>query len=131
MSIDVIGDFLTIIRNGVRVGKPWVKMGHSRVREVIATRLKEEGFISDISVIEEDASKKSLKLTLKYVDGESVIHSITRKSSPGLRRYAGSCEIEPVIGGLGITILSTNRGIITQHKAKAFNVGGEVLCTVW
>ncbi|MBN1549727.1 30S ribosomal protein S8 [Candidatus Babeliales bacterium] len=131
MSIDAIGDFLTIIRNGVMVGKPWVKMGHSRMREGIANLLKDEGFLSDVYVIEEDANKKSLKLTLKYVDGESAIHSITRKSTPGLRRYSCARTIEPVIGGLGITILSTNRGIMTQHQAKTLNVGGEVLCTVW
>ncbi len=130
MSIDTIGDFLTIIRNGLMGSKSFVLAPHSKMRASIANILKEEGFIKD-AVIVEDAGKKKLKVLFKYVDGESVIHELTRVSTPGRRAYTGSRTIKPVIGGLGISILTTNRGIISNKKAKELAVGGEVICTVW
>jgi small subunit ribosomal protein S8 len=131
MSHDSIGDFLTIIRNGVRMAKPFVVAPHSVMRQQIAQLLKDKGFIRDVVVLEEEAPLKEVKLLLKYVDGESVIHEITRISTPGRRTYAGSDGVKPVIGGLGVTILSTSRGVITHDQAKALNVGGEVIATVW
>jgi len=130
MSRDVIADFLTIIRNGVRSAKQAVDAPFSKEKQAIAELLKEEGFLKDAVVVEQDG-KKYLRLYLKYIGGESVIHEIERVSRPGLRNYSGTKAIKPVIGGLGITILSTNQGIITNKQARSRNVGGEVLCTVW
>ncbi|MEX0672199.1 MAG: 30S ribosomal protein S8 [Candidatus Babeliales bacterium] len=131
MSIDSIGDFLTIIRNGIMASKPVVVVSHSSMRESIAHILKEEGFIKDFVVTQEQPHKKEMQIVLKYVGGESVIHEITRKSTPGRRMYRGALAIAPVIGGLGITILSTNKGVMTQKEARKQSVGGEVLCIVW
>lgn len=131
MSVDAIGDFLTVIRNGIMASKPFVVAPYSKIRAEIAHILKDEGFIKDVYVVDQDDVKKSLKVMLKYVNSESVIHEITRRSRPGLRLYKGVDSVKPVIGGLGISILTTNRGVITHKKAKELGVGGEVLCTVW
>ena len=132
MSIDVIGNFLTIIRNGLMASKPFVVAPHARMIEEIAKILKNEGFIRDFVVTKrEDGPGSDIKLFLKYVNGESVIHEIQRVSKPSLRKYAGAKKVKPVIGGLGISILSTNKGIATQKQAKELGLGGEVLCTVW
>lgn len=131
MSIDVIGDFLTIIRNGVMVAKPSVSAPHSNMRQQIATLLKEQGFVKNVSVNEDAAGKKVITVDLKYVGGESVIHEIERVSRPSRREYTGAKNIKPVIGGLGVTILSTSHGVMTQQQAKKDGVGGEVLCTIW
>ena len=130
MSIDSIGDFLTIIRNGLMASKSHVIAPYSRIKFDIATILKDAGFVRNASVIEKDGWKK-IQVVLKYVNGESVIHEIDRVSKPGRRSYTGQLDIKPVIGGLGLSILSTNRGVISNHKAKKLNVGGEVICTVW
>ena len=131
MSIDTIGDFLTIIRNGLMVSKAFVVAPYSKSKFEIAKILQEEGFIKDCVVLEDDSDKRAIKVFLKYVNNESVIHEITRASKPGRRYYTGVTKIKPVIGGLGLSILSTNRGIISNKKAKELNVGGEVICTVW
>ncbi|HZW61746.1 MAG TPA: 30S ribosomal protein S8 [Candidatus Babeliales bacterium] len=131
MSVDAVGNFLTIIRNGLLSSKPFVITQYSVMNSSIASILKDEGFIRDSAVVEEDGGKKFLKITLKYVNGESVIHEIRRVSTPGRRYYAGAAELKPVIGGLGISILTTNRGVFTNKKAKELSVGGEVLCTIW
>jgi small subunit ribosomal protein S8 len=131
MSIDSIGNFLTIIRNGLAVSKSSVTVPYAKMRFAIAQILKEEGFIRDVTVLTDDAGKKSLKLFLKYVDGESVIHELTRVSKPSRRMYAGSKVIKPVISGLGLSILTTSNGVISHKKAESMNVGGEVICTVW
>lgn len=132
MSIDSIGNFLTIIRNGIMASKPSVAAPFSKIRLEIARILKEEGFIKDFSIENADSvAKKSIKIMLKYVDGESVIHDITRVSKPSRRNYAGINSVKPVIGGLGISILSTNKGIVSNRQAKKLLVGGEIICTVW
>jgi len=131
MSVDAIGDFLTIIRNGLMASKSHVVAPYSQIKFAVATILKEEGFIRDCSVVEQEGNKKQVRVDLKYVQGESVIHEITRVSKPGRRYYAGRTKMKPVIGGLGVSILSTNRGIISNKKAKELNVGGEIICTVW
>lgn len=130
MSVDTISDFLTIIRNGVMVSKPSVVVPYSGMKYAVADILKSEGFIRNCEVVEDD-SKKVLKISLKYVNGESVIHELTRISKSGCRQYAGASSIEPVIGGLGLSILSTSKGILSHKKAKELGVGGEVICTVW
>jgi small subunit ribosomal protein S8 len=136
MSIDTIGDFLTVIRNGLQRAKPFVVVPYSGLKQAMLETLKTEGFIRDYAVVGENDVKKFIKIYLKYVDGESVIHELSRISSPGCRRYAqvatkGRHKIKPVIGGLGISVVTTSRGVMTHKKAKELGVGGEVLCTVW
>lgn len=132
MSVDSIADFITIIRNGVMVSKPFVIARYSKMCYSIAQILKNEGFIHDFVIVNTDSDvKKLLKIVLKYVDGEAVIHEIQRISKPGRRVYAGSKQIKPVIGQLGVSILTTSRGVIANQKAKQLSVGGEVICTVW
>ncbi len=132
MSRDSIGDFITIIRNGVMISKPVVVAPYSKMRWQIAEILKQEGFIADAQVVDADkAATKKIKIVLKYVDNESAIHEITRVSKPGRRYYAGEQEIKPIIGGLGLSVLTTNRGVVSHKKAKEFGVGGEVMFTVW
>lgn len=130
MSIDAVGDFLTIIRNGIMSSKSYVIAPHSKLKAEIAVILKDEGFIKDFTVLEE-VPKKSIKLFLKYVNGESVIHDLRRVSRPGRRNYKGSASVPPVIGGLGVSILTTSKGVLTHKRAKELGVGGEVMCTVW
>ncbi|MCB9493354.1 MAG: 30S ribosomal protein S8 [Epsilonproteobacteria bacterium] len=130
MSVDSIGDFLTIIRNGISVAKRSVVIPFSSLKHEIARVLKDEGYITDFQVVQEE-QKKNLLVRLKYVDGESVIHEIKRVSTPGRRRYECVAEIEQVIGGLGISILTTSKGVITDRQAKKLNVGGEVICHIW
>src|SRR5438552_14821690 len=103
MSVDSIGNFLTIIRNGLMSSKSFVIAPYSVMNTNIGTILKDEGFIRDSAIVEEEAGKKFLKITLKYVNGESVIHEIRRVSTPGRRHYAGAANLKPVIGGLGIS----------------------------
>lgn len=130
MSVDTIGDFLTIIRNGIMRSKRFVAAPYSKVRYDLAKLLEQEGFICSVEVTEEE-SFKTIKVILKYYQGESVIHEITRVSKPSRRVYVKSKNIKPVIGGLGVSILSTNKGLITNRASKDANVGGEFICTVW
>jgi small subunit ribosomal protein S8 len=131
MSIDSIGDFLTIIRNGVMASKRQVVAPYSRLKEEVARILKHEGFIKDALVEDLGSNKKQIKIVLKYVGGESVIHEIDRVSTPGRRSYSSHALLKPVIGNLGISILTTNKGVMTNKQARQQGVGGEVLCTVW
>jgi small subunit ribosomal protein S8 len=128
--MDVIGDFLTIIRNGIAVSKLSVLIPYSKLKNSILLILKDEGFIRDFN-IEGDGVKKNLRVFLKYVDGESVIHEISRVSKPGRRMYRGFKDLKPVIGGLGLSILTSSIGVITNKQAKSNSVGGEIICTVW
>ena len=130
MSIDSIGNFCTVIRNGLRVGKRFVTVPSSQLKVNIATVLKDEGYIKDFKIEEEDKVKKNLTIYIKYVNGESVIHKITRISKPS-RRYERFNQLTPVIGGLGISILTTSSGVITDQKAKTLGIGGEIICHVW
>lgn len=131
MSIDTIGNFLTIIRNGVLTSKRSVLSPHSIMKVELASLLKQEGFIKDFQVIDKDSVKKQLKIDLKYVDGESVIHEISRESKPSRRKYTKIAQLRPIKGKLGISILSTNKGLMTDKRAKELPVGGEVICSVW
>ncbi|MFT6765598.1 MAG: small subunit ribosomal protein S8 [Alteromonas naphthalenivorans] len=133
MSIDTIGNFLTIIRNKIKSSKPYAVAPHSKMNEEIARILKTEGFIQDFEVDTENSLRKKLKIVLRYVEGESVIHDIQRVSKPSRRIYEKVKNIKPVIGGLGIAIISTSRGIMTDKKAKSDStkIGGEILCRVW
>lgn len=128
--MDSIGDFLTVIRNGISARKRMVTVATSKMKLSIAQLLKDEGYIKDFK-IEQDGVKGFLTVHLKYVDGESVIHEIIRKSKPGRRSYQSANKIQPVIGGLGIAIISTSRGLVADRRARELGVGGETVCTVW
>lgn len=126
---DPIADLLTRIRNANHALLPTVELPHSRVKESIARLLKQEGYLADYST--EGAAVKKLKLKLKFQGRKGVIEGLKRVSTPGLRRYVGAGEIPRVLGGMGVAILSTPRGVLTGNEARRQNVGGEVLCYVW
>ena len=128
---DPIADMLTRIRNAIMVNKDTVEIPSSNMKKAIADILLAEGFVSDVKLVEDGYNGKLL-VTLKYVGKrQSVINGLKRVSKPGLRAYAGVEDMPKVLNGLGIAILSTNKGIMTDRQAKAANVGGEVLCYVW
>jgi len=126
---DPIADMLTRIRNAQRADKVVVAMPSSKLKVSIAGVLKEEGYIEDFGVRDE-AGKPVLEVQLKYYAGRPVIEKIERVSRPGLRIYKGSEDIPIVMNGLGVAIVSTSRGVMTDRKARANGVGGEVLCVV-
>lgn len=126
---DPLSDMLTRIRNAQMVGKTIVDIPSSKLKVSVANVLREEGYITDFSVDEE--SKPTLSVTLKYFEGKPVIAELDRVSRPGLRNYAGKDTLPSVRGGLGIAIVSTSRGVMTDRAARAAGVGGEVLCTVF
>ena len=126
---DPIANMLTSIRNATRVTLPTVEVPHSKLKESLAKILKSEGYVSDVSV--EGKIIKKIKLGLKYQGKKSVIEGIDRVSSPGLRRYVGSTEIPRVRGGLGIAIVTTSEGLMTDTQARRKNLGGEIICKVW
>ena len=128
---DPIADMLTRIRNALAVRKETVEIPSSNMKKAIAEILQKEGYIKDVKVVEDGFNGK-LVVTLKYTDGnKSVISGLERKSRPGLRVYSGAENMPKVLGGFGIAIVSTNKGIMTDKQAKAQNVGGEVLCYVY
>ena len=126
---DPIADLLTRIRNGQSSGKPEVTLPASKVKLAIAKVLKDEGYIEDFAVTE-DAGKAELKIGLKYYAGRPVIERLERVSRPGLRIYKGKNDIPNVMNGLGVAIVSTPKGVMTDRKARATGVGGEVICYV-
>jgi small subunit ribosomal protein S8 len=125
---DPIADMLTRIRNAQMTEKATVEMPSSRVKVAIAHVLKDEGYIDGFRVTEE--AKPVLEIALRYHGGRPVIEKIERVSKPGLRIYRGKDDIPRVMNGLGIAIVSTSRGVMTDRKARASGVGGEVLCIV-
>lgn len=128
---DPIADMLTRIRNAIRANKETVEVPSSNMKKAIADILLSEGYISGVELAEDGFNGK-LVLTLKYAGKKNpVIHSLKRVSRPGLRVYSDVETMPRVMDGLGIAILSTNKGILTDKQAKAQNVGGEVLCYVW
>jgi small subunit ribosomal protein S8 len=130
MMTDPIADMLTRIRNAVRVERPYVDIPASGVKKGIADVLKREGFIWDWKEIEEQPVVQ-IRIELKYgPNGERVIQTIKRVSKPGRRLYSGSRDLKPVLGGLGIRIISSSKGVISDREARRDNVGGEVLCEV-
>ncbi len=140
MMMDTVADFLSRIRNANLVYHETVDAPYSKVNEAIAKILKEEGFIKDYEIIEEpfkrsknpENKKKIIRIHMKYgPNKERVINEIKRVSKPGRRIYVGKDEIPLVKAGLGVVILSTNKGIIPGYKARREGVGGEVLCYVW
>ena len=126
---DPIADMLVRIKNALAVGKPQVSMPASKLKLAIANVLRTEGYIGDVRITGEGARAK-LEIALKYYEGKPVIERLERVSSPGLRVYKGRDDIPKVMNGLGVAILSTSRGVMTDRKARADGVGGEVLCIV-
>ena len=129
---DPIADMLTRIRNGIQSHHDRVELPSSKLKVEIAKILKGEGFISNYKLVDEDKTQPVLRLYLKYSeDGEPVIHGIERISRPGRRVYRNKQEIPQVLGGLGLAIVSTSKGVLSGHDAVKSGVGGEVLCQVW
>ena len=127
---DPIADMLTRIRNGLAIGKVSVKMPASKVKLAIAKVLKDEGYINDVAVRDLEGGKKELEIALRYYLGKPAIDRIQRVSKPGLRQYRGKGELPQVLNGLGISIVSTSSGIMTDAQARAKGLGGEVICLV-
>ena len=126
---DPIADMLVRIRNAAAVGKPTVKMPSSKIKVAIAKVLQDEGYIGGSRVIE-NGPKAELEIVLKYFEGKPVIEKLQRFSRSGLRQYRGKDALPKVLGGLGVAIISTSKGIMTDVQARQQGVGGEVLCFV-
>ena len=126
---DPIADMLVRIRNAAAVGKPTVKMPSSKTKVSIAKVLKDEGYIAD-SRVTENGAKAELEIVLKYFEGKPVIERLHRVSRSGLRQYRGKDALPKVLGGLGVAIISTSQGLMTDRQARAAGVGGEVICLV-
>ena len=131
MMTDPVADMLTRLRNAVRVERPHVDMPLSKLKRGVADALKREGYIWDWEEIPAKPAG-NLRVHLKYgPNGERVIRHIKRISRPGRRVYSGSTELKPILDGLGISILSTSRGVISDREARQRKLGGEVLCEIW
>jgi small subunit ribosomal protein S8 len=131
MMTDPIADMLTRIRNAVRVERPHVDMPISKVKQGVADVLKREGYIWDWKEIDNQPIS-SLRLELKYGNnGERVIRMIKRVSKPGRRVFSRAKDLRPVLNGLGISVISTSRGVISDREARQRNLGGEVICQIW
>jgi small subunit ribosomal protein S8 len=126
---DPISDMLTRIRNGGRALLPTIELPHSRVKESVAKILKTAGYVSEVAV--EGNVIKKLKIRLKYDGKKNVIEGLKRVSKPGLRKYVGATEIPRVRGGLGVAVISTPEGVMTDVEARKKNLGGELLCYIW
>jgi len=131
MMTDPIADMLTRIRNAVRVERPHVDLPLSKVKRGLAEVLKREGYIWDWEEVPSEPARQ-LRLHLKYgPNGERVIRNIRRVSKPGCRVYSGATDLKPVLGGLGISVISTSRGVISDREARQRKLGGEVLCEIY
>lgn len=128
---DPIADMLTRIRNGQQARLASVVSPHSKVRVGILEALKKEGYIRDFSVSANDNNSKDIKIELKYHEGKPVIKELTRVSKPGRRVYSSISSLPKYYNGLGVTILSTSKGVLSDYDARLSNVGGEVICTVF
>ena len=126
---DPVADMLTRIRNGQAANKESVKLPSSKLKKAIANVLKEEGYITDFK-IQEKGNHREMTVVLKYHNGVPVIEEVKRISKPGLRIYKSKDELPKVLGGLGIAIVSTSKGVMTDRAARAIGHGGEVICTV-
>jgi small subunit ribosomal protein S8 len=132
MQTDPIADMLTRVRNAVRAKHPRVDLPSSKLKVEIARILKEEGYVTSYKLVEENKARKTLRVMLRYTpERRSVITNLKRISRPGCRRYVARDEIRSVVGGMGISIVSTPRGLMTGQAARKSGVGGELLCEVW
>ena len=131
MMTDPIADMLTRVRNALRIERPFVDMPHSHMKQALAEVLQREGYIWDFEVVD-GKPVKTLRINLKYgPNGERVIQHIERVSTPGCRVYNKVGALEDVLQGMGITILSTNRGLMSDRECREKKLGGEVLCRLW
>ena len=128
--VDPIADYLTRVRNAIHAKKKFVEMPSSNMKVQISELLKANNFIRDYNVIE-DNKQNILRIHLLYVDGQSSITGLERISRQGLRRFVGKDDIPRVLNGLGIAILSTSKGLLTNQQAKKEQIGGEVICHIW
>jgi len=126
---DTLADMFTRIRNAQMAAKTSVSMPSSKMKASIAAVLREEGYVGDFSV--DDAVKPTLTIELKYYEGKPVIEQIKRASRPSLRQYKGTSSLPKVEAGLGVAIISTSKGVMTDRAARAAGIGGEVICTVF
>jgi len=126
---DPISDMLTRIRNAGRALLPAIELPHSRIKENVANVLKQSGYVTDVAV--DGKPLKKLKIKLKYDGKKNVIEGLKRVSKPGLRKYVGATKIPRVRGGLGVAIVSTSEGVMTDAQARKKNLGGELLCYIW
>jgi small subunit ribosomal protein S8 len=131
MMTDPIADMLTRIRNANAIRRANVNMPYSHLKEAILAKMKQEGFINDYEIIQQTPCN-IIKVTLRFSeDGEKVIREIMRVSTPGRRIYQGYTELKKVLGGMGIAILSTSKGIMTDRECRKNKIGGELLCQMW
>jgi small subunit ribosomal protein S8 len=128
--VDPIADYLTRVRNAIRAKKKFVEMPSSNMKVGISQILKDSNFIRDFNVVE-DNKQNILRVHLQYVDGVSSISGLKRISKQGLRSFVSKDELPRVLNGLGIAIMSTSKGLLTNHQAKKEQVGGEVICHIW
>lgn len=128
---DPVSDFLTRLRNASKAGQAECVAPHSKLKESFALILKNEGYVSDVATGTDAKGHKTVVVKLKFVDGQSAITNISRVSTPGRRLYVGYNEIPRVLNGLGISILSTSKGLKTNKQARTEKLGGELLANVW
>jgi small subunit ribosomal protein S8 len=128
---DPISDFLTHLRNASKAGLAQCVSPHSKLKESLAGILKTEGFVRDVATGTDERGHKTVVVTMKYVDSAPVITGIKRTSTPGRRIYSGYSEIPRVLNGLGISIISTSKGLMKDQDARRQKLGGELVCTVW
>ena len=130
MQTDPIADLFSQIRNALAKNKPFIEVPHSGIKQAIAELLKNEGYLTSIFV-SDNPPKKTLKITLKYDQEKPVISHLRRISKPGQRIYLNSRDLPHVLNGFGIAVVSTSKGLMTAHQAKAMKIGGEVICEVY
>lgn len=128
---DTIADFITIIRNAYRAGKSDCTGRYSKMHWAIANILKEEGYVREVEEVADEKGHKRIRVELKYLDETPAITGLKRHSTPGRRQYYGSDDIPRVLGGLGVAILTTSRGVMKDREARRQKVGGEMICSVW
>ena len=128
---DPISDFLTHLRNASKAGLAQCVSPHSKLKESLATILKSEGFVRDVTTGTDENGHKTVVVTMKYVDNVPVLTGLKRSSTPGRRLYTGYADIPRVLNGLGIAIISTSKGLLKDQDARRQKLGGELVCTVW
>ena len=131
MYTDPISDYLTRLRNALKAKKKSVEIPASKMKTRMSDILLKNSFISEYKIVETDNKQGSIVVRLKYYNNESVILGLERVSRPGIRRYVSKDDMPRVLNGLGIAIVSTSKGVMTDKQARLYNVGGEILCTVW
>lgn len=131
MQTDPLADFATILRNASRASKAEVSVSYSRLKSDVANVLKREGYITEVELVSNEKTKPRLKITMRGSGKSRAITQIQRVSKPGLRQYVGAREIPRVLGGMGISVISTPQGVMSGQQAKKQNLGGEILLTVY